>query len=53
VLRLRDVARIELAAQNYDMESRVDGSPAAVLAIFQQPGANADRDLGRRARRPD
>ncbi len=40
VLRLRDVARIELGAQNYAMESRVDGSPAAVLAIFQQPGAN-------------
>ncbi len=40
VLRLGDIARIELAAQNYAMESRVDGSPAAVLAIFQQPGAN-------------
>ncbi|GAB4545695.1 MAG: multidrug efflux RND transporter permease subunit [Phycisphaerales bacterium] len=40
VLRLRDVARIELDAQNYAMESRVDGKPAAVLAIFQQPGAN-------------
>jgi HAE1 family hydrophobic/amphiphilic exporter-1 len=40
VLRLRDIARIELDAQNYAMESRVDGKPAAVLAIFQQPGAN-------------
>ena len=40
VLRLRDVARIDLGAQNYAMESRVDGNPAAVLAIFQQPGAN-------------
>ncbi len=40
VLRLRDVARIELGAQNYAMESRVNGKPAAVLAIFQQPGAN-------------
>jgi HAE1 family hydrophobic/amphiphilic exporter-1 len=40
VLRLRDVARIELDAQNYAMESRVDGKPAAVLAVFQQPGAN-------------
>ncbi len=40
VLRLRDVARIELGAQNYAMESRVDGKPAAVLAVFQQPGAN-------------
>jgi HAE1 family hydrophobic/amphiphilic exporter-1 len=40
VLRLRDVARIELGAKNYAMECRVDGRPAAVLAIFQQPGAN-------------
>lgn len=40
VLRLGDVARIELGAQNYSMESRVDGNPAAVLAVFQLPGAN-------------
>jgi len=40
VLRLRDIARIELGAQNYAMESVVDGVPAAVLAIYQQPGAN-------------
>lgn len=40
VLRLRDIARIELGAKNYAMESRVDGNPAAVLAIYQQPGAN-------------
>lgn len=40
VVRLRDVARIELDAQTYSMESKVDGGPAAVLAIFQLPGAN-------------
>jgi HAE1 family hydrophobic/amphiphilic exporter-1 len=40
VLRLGDVARVELGAQNYSMESRVDGGPAAVLAVFQLPGAN-------------
>jgi hydrophobic/amphiphilic exporter-1 (mainly G- bacteria), HAE1 family len=40
VVRLSDIARIELDAQTYSMESRVDGSPAAVLAIFQLPGAN-------------
>lgn len=40
VLRLRDVARIDLGAKNYAMESRVDGRPAAVLAVYQQPGAN-------------
>jgi hydrophobic/amphiphilic exporter-1 (mainly G- bacteria), HAE1 family len=40
VLRLGDVSRIELGAQNYAMESRVDDRPAAVLAVFQLPGAN-------------
>ncbi len=40
VLRIGDVARVELGAQNYSMESRVDSKPAAVLAIFQLPGAN-------------
>lgn len=40
VLRLGDVARIELGAENYVMESRVDQKPAAVLAVYQLPGAN-------------
>jgi len=40
VLRLRDVARVELGAKNYVMESSVDQKPAAVLAVFQLPGAN-------------
>ncbi|MEO1584291.1 MAG: multidrug efflux RND transporter permease subunit [Planctomycetota bacterium] len=40
VLRLRDVARVELGARNYAMESKVDQKPAAVLAVFQLPGAN-------------
>ena len=41
VTRLTDVARVELGAQNYDMFSLLDGQPAACLAIFQTPGANA------------
>ncbi|MEE9130445.1 MAG: multidrug efflux RND transporter permease subunit [Phycisphaerales bacterium] len=40
VLRLGDIARVELGAKNYSMESKVDQKPAAVLAIFQLPGAN-------------
>ncbi len=40
MLRLGDVARIELAAQNYAMQSRLNGKPAANLAIYQLPGAN-------------
>jgi hydrophobe/amphiphile efflux-1 (HAE1) family protein len=41
VLRLGDVARIELGAANLDRETRFNGGPAAVMAIFQSPGANA------------
>jgi hydrophobic/amphiphilic exporter-1 (mainly G- bacteria), HAE1 family len=40
-LRLNDVARIELGAQTYDVEGRYNGKPAAILAIYQLPGANA------------
>src|SRR5271170_2802864 len=41
ILRLRDVARVELGAQNYSMIGRLNGQPAALLAIYQAPGANA------------
>ncbi|WP_089945176.1 efflux RND transporter permease subunit [Candidatus Entotheonella palauensis] len=41
VTRLKDVARVELGAQSYDMFSLLDGKPSASLAIFQLPGANA------------
>jgi hydrophobe/amphiphile efflux-1 (HAE1) family protein len=40
-LRLKDVARIELGAQTYDIEGRYNGKPSAILAIYQLPGANA------------
>ena len=41
VLRLKDVARVELGAANLDRETRLNGRPAAALAIYQTPGANA------------
>ena len=41
VVRVRDVARIELGAQQYDQISRLDGRPAIGLAVFQLPGSNA------------
>jgi multidrug efflux pump len=41
VVRLADVARIELAAGDYTLRSRLDGMNAAALGIFQAPGANA------------
>lgn len=41
VLRLGDVARLELGAANLDRETLFNGGPAAVIAIYQSPGANA------------
>src|SRR5208282_908849 len=41
IVRLRDVARIELGAQTYNMASRVDGKPAGMMAVYQLPGTNA------------
>jgi hydrophobe/amphiphile efflux-1 (HAE1) family protein len=40
-LRLRDVARIELGARDYDREARLDGQQAIFMGVFLQPGANA------------
>ena len=41
VVRLRDVARVELAAQDYTTISYLDRDPAIALGIFQRPGSNA------------
>ncbi|TWG90543.1 multidrug efflux pump [Luteimonas sp. J16] len=41
IVRLRDVARIELAAGDYTLRARLDGKNAAAIGIFQAPGANA------------
>jgi len=41
VLRLKDVARIELGAQTYNLAGRFNGKPSAILAIYQLPGSNA------------
>lgn len=41
VLRLKDVARIELGAQSYDASSFVNGKPSLALGVFLQSGANA------------
>jgi hydrophobe/amphiphile efflux-1 (HAE1) family protein len=45
VLRLRDVARVELGAANLDRDTRFNGGPAAAIAIYQSPGANAINTL--------
>src|SRR5690606_3995170 len=41
VVRLADVARIELAAGDYTLRSRLNGMNASAIGIFQAPGANA------------
>jgi hydrophobic/amphiphilic exporter-1 (mainly G- bacteria), HAE1 family len=41
ILRLKDVARIELGAQNYSVIGRFNGKPAALIAVYQAPGSNA------------
>ncbi len=41
VVRLGDVARIELGALNYQQVARVDGQPGCLIAVFLTPGANA------------
>jgi hydrophobe/amphiphile efflux-1 (HAE1) family protein len=41
VLRLRDVARVELGAASMDTESRLNGNPAVTIGIYLSPGANA------------
>jgi HAE1 family hydrophobic/amphiphilic exporter-1 len=41
ILRLKDVARIELGAQNYSVIGRLNSQPAALIAVYQTPGSNA------------
>jgi multidrug efflux pump len=40
-LRVKDVARVELGAQDYSRAARIDGNPTAAIAIRLSPGANA------------
>ncbi len=41
LVRLRDVARVELAARSYSHQSTLDGRPAATIAVYRATGANA------------
>ena len=41
IVRVRDVARVELGAQDYRVNSYLDGKPAVAIPIFQRPGSNA------------
>src|SRR3954466_7007637 len=41
IVRLRDVARIEMGAQSYDQTCTLDRKPSVALSIYQRPGSNA------------
>jgi len=41
VVRVRDVARVELGADDYQIESRLNGKPAVAMGVYLSPGANA------------
>src|SRR5450432_3702349 len=41
ILRVKDVARVELGAQNYNMKARLNGKPSALIALYQLPDSNA------------
>jgi hydrophobic/amphiphilic exporter-1 (mainly G- bacteria), HAE1 family len=41
VVRVRDVARMELGSQDYSVAGRFNGRPSAIIAVYQLPGSNA------------
>jgi hydrophobic/amphiphilic exporter-1 (mainly G- bacteria), HAE1 family len=41
IVRVRDVARIELGTQDYTLSGRINGKPGAIIAVYQLPGSNA------------
>jgi HAE1 family hydrophobic/amphiphilic exporter-1 len=47
IVRMKDVARVELGAQSYNQIGRLNGNPAAVVAIYQLPGSNAIDTMNR------
>src|SRR5246500_4744123 len=41
IVRVRDVARVSLGAQDYSTLARLNGKPGAIIAVYQLPGSNA------------
>src|SRR5580704_13613155 len=41
IVRVKDVARVELGTQDYSLMSRLNGKPCAAVAVYQLPGSNA------------
>ena len=50
VVRLSDIARVELGAQTYNISGRLNGRPTAIMALYQLPGSNA-LDVAREVRK--
>ena len=48
ILHLRDVARVELGTQVYNLTARYNKAPAGIMAVYQLPGSNAVADRRRR-----
>ncbi len=46
IVRVGDVARVELGAQDYSVAGRLNGQPSAVIAVYQLPGSNAVETAG-------
>src|SRR5947199_4616797 len=40
-VRVKDIARIDLGAQTYNLRGRLNGQPSAIIAVYQLPGTNA------------
>lgn len=49
LVRVRDVARVELGSADYEFIGRINGKPATLVGVFLQPGANA-LEVGRQVR---
>jgi HAE1 family hydrophobic/amphiphilic exporter-1 len=41
IVRVKDVARVELGSQDYSVTGHLDGNPSAIIAVYQLPGSNA------------
>ena len=41
LIRLKDIARLELGTENYNSYSRLNGKPASTIVVYQMPGSNA------------
>jgi len=46
IVRVRDVARVELGTQDYSITGHLNGKPSAIIAVYQLPGSNAVATAG-------